>query len=355
MNPFIYGKPTFGEFFCSRKEQAEIVDALDKKLKVVVYGPSKMGKTSLLKQIENQKGSKFVFLDFKHIQSITDIEKKIIESFLEAETKDVKSILQSYAKYNPTFAIDSLTQEPVYKVTPSGYVSPKDISDALDLYNNFDNSTIVVLDNFQEIETVVTKDQYEEIMNHLLSMPNPWVIVYSSDPNGESTNLEQLKVAVNPVAVSEIEEDTYLKFVKNSINLNDSLIKEGIELAGPITGDRQQLFNALYEVIETDPNSNKNKINQALKLIFDRLNDNFEIVFNDLTLIQKKILKILSTSKDIKVYGKDFAVMVGPTANNTIVKTLQSLAKKKILYKDGKNFKFCNNFFKQWIRSNFKI
>ena len=78
----------------------------------------------------------------------------------------------------------------------------------------------------------------------------------------------------------------------------------------------------------------------------------------DLNFLQRCVVRCLAEDQHIKLYGKDFAEKTGldkPLHSAVVARTLESLIEQKIIYKDKKEYKFYNPYFKEWIDRNFRF
>lgn len=363
MNPFVFGKPATGEFFCPRPEIEAQLDSLIKaNEKIYIFGRSKMGKTSLVKEVSRKMSSThyLVYVDLKLLESAEDLERRIVLGLIESEMshKSHFEILQSYSSYNPAMTVDSLSGEPQFVVKKT---DETDVSEMVQFLNKFtpikDMTPIICFDNFQEIHSL-DKKVLNELINGLLNNKTmAHIFVETENLFEENSAASSLSSALPEIKVKSIDSKEYKTHVEKHLakfNPPAKLLDEAFKVAGENTGDRQQLFNALYESLEQDPAFNKNKLKIALKNVFAKTAESFELIFSDLTPVQKKILKALAFDEDAKIYSKEFSEKVGPTATNTIPKTLTALVRRKLLYKDGKQMKFGNVFFREWIKSSFQ-
>jgi hypothetical protein len=166
-------------------------------------------------------------------------------------------------------------------------------------------------------------------------------------------NENSLSVFLDP-----IPEDKYISFVKEKFAEQSIVLKEDVfpkiaSTAGRVTGDRQHFMYSLWEIKGDSQTIDTVHVSKALKNIFDKYKEFFDVMFEELTPLQRKILKLLAEDKESKIYSRQFSDRVGPVANNTIIKVVQALVKRRIIYKEGPYYIFSSPFFREWINQNF--
>lgn len=367
-NPFLYGKPVLGSDFCPRLEiEKKVEKILLSKGSLYLSGKHKIGKTSLIKHISDKiKNTHYlIHIDCRMVEDIAGIEKKIIQALLDAESNftDFKSILQKYAKYSPTMKLDHISGLVAFNVPTKKNIELDDLKQALSYVKICNNlKPIIFFDNIQELAKISDKNIMETLLNSLEENKESITIFSESeDLFKEKLSFKSCFDKITDVlTLDEIPLEEYLgfvqeKFKQRQINIPNHIGQELLKMSGGLTGERQLVFSSLWEVCSDGDTVDTIKVSQTLNNIFEKYQELYMALFEDLTPLQKRVLKLLAHDEDSKIYSKSFGEKVGQTANNTVVKIIQALSSRRLIYKQDSNYKFLNPFLREWIKINFPI
>lgn len=365
-NPFIYGKPVTNEDFCPRQALEESLEkVLKNEKKVYLTGKHKIGKTSLVKQVMQKVDKEFflVHIDLKFCETLENVENKVLESFLKAESdfRPHKEVLKYFSAYQPSMGFDELTSEVSFSLQKKSDGSLDSLKKSLDLLRAQGTLIpLVFLDNIQELpggkETL--KVFLDKAAEHKES---GFIFCETLDLFKEKLLFQETFIGLySHLEVDVLNDDLYLEFVQKRMNtkglvLNKNQFKEALEVIGDSSGDRQLFFATLWETLDENQEVTSLSLKQALRENFERYQDLYLAIFEDLTILQKRVLKLLASEKDPKVYSKAFSDKVGPTAGNTVTKVLLALSNRRLIYKDSSSYKFLNPFLKEWIKKHFPV
>ena len=88
----------------------------------------------------------------------------------------------------------------------------------------------------------------------------------------------------------------------------------------------------------------------ALRRLFSDEERAYTILLEIVTGQQLACLRALAEMGGAASLGGDFLVLTGIAANSSIQRALNSLVKKRILFRDGKLYRFCDPFFGEWVK-----
>lgn len=368
MNPFHYGKIVYGPDFCSREEEKKIKEAFNQGKMILINGKPKVGKTSLVYQaLRNIPGYALIHVDFKLIETLADVEKRIVSALIAEEVKTVpfKDVLVRYQKYNPSIKVDPTTNDISFSVPTRSGVTSNSIVDLLKNFMRERESIVPIffMDNIQGVMSLEDKEFLPVLMEYITSTRKiRYVIVESRDlfddkktVINEFSNENAEILYLNPLPLEKYQEYMSSRFTNEGCSLTQDLLTKFETVSGALTGDRQHLAYSLWEVRGEEKSLDTVFISKALNNIFDKHKEFFDVVFEELTPLQRKILRIMSSEFDAKIYSRSFIEQVGPVAGNTIVKTVQALVKRRIVYKEGPYYRFANPFFREWINLTFNV
>lgn len=366
MNPFHYGKIVYGDDFCPRAEEHKLKQAFESGKIVLINGKPKVGKTSLVKQVLRNFGSySLIHVDLKLIESLADVEKKIVLALIESEVKSTpfKDVLVKYQKFSPSIKVDSSTDDISFSIPVRSGVTSQSI---IDLLKNFMKETngktpVLFLDNVQGLLSLEDQEFLPVLMEYISQTRKiRYIIVESKDLFDEkktiinefaNDNVETMYLDAIPL--QDYRNYMLARFTAVGCSLKDDLLNKFDGISGTLTGDRQHLSYSLFEIRGEAQQLDTVHLSKALHNIFDKHKEFFDVIFEELTPLQRKILKIMSSDVDSKIYSRSFVDQVGPVASNTIVKVVQALVKRRIVYKEGPYYRFANPYFREWINSTF--
>lgn len=154
-------------------------------------------------------------------------------------------------------------------------------------------------------------------------------------------------------SVDEIEPVVFTKFIegrfkKGNRRISGLVLAKILEFADGVSGDVQELCEALWETTEPGAEISTGDFPSAFDLIFSRELGGYEAIVERLTPAQLTVLRALAERDDSQVYGNEFVMHVGlPTSSiRRIVGRLQS---DRLVFTRKGRYHFSNPFFKEWL------
>jgi len=191
-----------------------------------------------------------------------------------------------------------------------------------------------VFDEFQDILEINNADEAIALLRSKIQFHNNIAYVFvgsmrhKMDEIFTSSNSAFFKSAipltVDPIPYEEFSKFLVKKFQSGGRKVFGETLKQVFEIANNITGDIQQLCEALWEVTPEGDAVSSDKLKAALELIFSREQKSYETFVSLLTDFQLKCL----------------------TAVNRAITRMINI---NILFKSGKEIRFVNPFFKAWL------
>ena len=160
--PFIYGVSVSGENFTDRVEETKRL-ALDFEngMNVILISPRRMGKTSLVKKVQNQVNSskiRVVYMDIYDCRSEYDFYNKFATTILKETSGKMELFLDNVKQFLTRLSPKvSFSPDPNMDYSVSLGITPKDYSpeDILNLpeqiATKMDMHIVVCIDEFQQI------------------------------------------------------------------------------------------------------------------------------------------------------------------------------------------------------------
>ena len=366
MNPFRYGCVVDGEYFCPRpaleKELSRLISAGQN---IVIQGERRMGKTSLVCQtVRNMQKFKLLYVDLLGIRTIDDFCRKTTSAILSLDKRKsfLTSLIELFKKIRPTLSFDPMTANPTLSVDISSATPSDSIETILDAIEKISQKTkiCIVFDEFQDM-------LYLDNANSLLALLRSKIQFQSNIPyifmgSVRNSMAELFSNSRSPFYksaalfdIGKIDDEDFIPFLKERFrsenqNINDDTIKKIIELSGNVSGDVQELCDALWTVTNSKKEIADSDITDALELVFARESKSYTPILSQLTKQQLSVLKCIALLGGENPFSAEFIKASKISNASSIRKAILRLVNLDILYQNNGIYKFSNPFFKEWLK-----
>ena len=363
MRPFKYGCVVSGENFCPRPE-------LEKQLRefalagqnLVIHGPRRMGKTSLITHtIGQMKGMRLIYTDLYAIKTLSDFCSRVMKGISKAtsEVSFLKKALQLAFRLRPVMAVDPDGSTSI-SVDTRAAEEPESLGAVMSTLEKMtqDEKSCVVFDEFQDILNLDNaRGILAEMRSTIQFQENTAYFFTGSIRNAMMSIFDDMDSPFYKSAlaftVEEIEPRAFSAFIasrfaKGKRRIEDAVIQRILQFADGVSGDVQELCEALWETTEENDEITLVDFPKALELIFSRELGGYETVVERLTPSQSTVLKTLAIEKTIQPYSIEFMTKVGKTAS-TIRRVLDKLTADRVIFQKKSAYHFSNPFFREWL------
>lgn len=177
-NPFRYGsKVTGGAFFDRREIKKSMMNVLDGGNNVVLYGPRRYGKSSLVAEMIEDlraRGTVCVYLNMMNVASLGDFvlaySKAVYDQF-SPTVGALKSLSGFFKRIRPALALnDEGCPEMTFSFV-TGAVGAAELREVFDLPEKLrtkGQSVVIVIDEFQEVAELGLKGRFEQVMRSVI-------------------------------------------------------------------------------------------------------------------------------------------------------------------------------------------
>lgn len=177
-NPFRYGtKVTGGSFYDRCEIKSSMMNVLDGGNNVVLYGPRRYGKSSLVAEMIEElraKGTVCVYLNMMNVASLGDFilaySKAVYDQF-SPTAGALKSIAGFFKRVRPSLVLnDEGRPEMTFSFT-TGAVGTAELREVFDLPAKLQargQSAVIVIDEFQEVVELGLKGRFEQVMRSVI-------------------------------------------------------------------------------------------------------------------------------------------------------------------------------------------
>lgn len=366
MNPFKYGCIVAGDFFCPRplleKELRRLVESGQN---VVIQGERRMGKTSLVcEAVRKAKGWKLLYIDLLGIRSISDFCRKVTAavSALNRKRTFLARVADLIHRLRPTLTVDTITGSPTISIDAAASSTPDSVDDVLDMIAALarEERLCVVLDEFQDILNVENANGILATMRGKIQFqPETPYIFLGSVRNKMSEMFTNSRSPFYKSAalfdIGRIDDKDFTSFLIRRFKtgkrvVTPQLVKAILDIADRVSGDVQELCDALWASTTENAAPTEADLPTALDLVFAREAKAYIPAINKLTAIQMRVLKGIAENGGEKILSGDFLRAVNVPNAGSVRKSVLRLVDLDILYEFDGHYRFTNPFFAEWIR-----
>jgi uncharacterized protein len=364
-NPFRYGSVVSGGQFCGRERLIDqLIGSIEAGQNVLLQGERRIGKTSLAcETIRRMKKMRILPVNLMEVKSIDELCKRILHALLSLEHGGSRfdRLLKSLAYLRPVLTLNPVTGEPSVSFDAMAHLQADSIPEVLALIQKHHNEKPLVafLDEFQDVlnleEPRAVLAQLRGTIQHQADLPYLFagsirnrmdeIFNHPESPFFKSA----LTLSVEPLAPDEFGAFLAEKFATGDRRVRKEALDRVFALTEGITGDVQQFCEALWMVTEPGEEITEETLPRALNLVFTREQKSYELSLARLTAGYVRILNTLARLGGEQPNSSAFVRAAGASNASAVVPSLKRMADQKIVFQDGKRWRFTNPFFRAWL------
>lgn len=368
LNPFRYGKVVSTPFFTGReKEIKEITSTLFAGNNVILIGQRRLGKTSLIKQVLKEiNSSNSVYLDLYSIVSQKDFINKYAEEIFKTQKIPLKKLVKKISglikNITPSLTFNN-SGNPTWSFSISENAELDDtISEILDLPHKIINKNekfFVVFDEFQEINKLNGENFEKQLRSVIQNHDNISYVFLGSKSHllleMFSSKIRALYQSAKLINLKKIEADKMKKFIisrfeSTGFRIHDSLAEHIITSSDNIPYYVQYLAAQVWQLMSLSNDTNyENIIEIAIDSILDNQNDYYFLIYENLTVYQRAVLKAILHDQ-VNVFSIKYHKKHNLTSQSSTQRAVNALIEKSILEKNDSNYSFSDPFFCHWLK-----
>lgn len=306
---------TGGAFYDRREIKASMRNVLAGCNNVVLYGPRRYGKSSLVAEMMEElrlQGTKCVYLNMMNLASLSDFimaYTKAIYTELAPAVSALQHIVGFFQRIRPVIRMSDDGKPEMTFTFSSGTVGVAELREAFELPEKLRKSNmqiVIVLDEFQEVAEFGLGNRFEQIMRSVIENHSGIGYVFL----GSKTHLLKCMFAApsRPFYRSaqtfsltlppEDEGEQFLidKFASVGLKLDAAAAQKIVTLAGNVPYYLQALGSWTFRVA-TERGGGKihpADIDKAFELMYDAERDLFECLFRALPESQRLVARALA-------------------------------------------------------------
>ena len=365
MNPFRHGCAVDGEFFCPRPElERQLRSFAESGQNVVVHGERRMGKTSLIRHaIGGMKKMRMLYVDLYCIQTLSDFCRRVMNGISEANESMsfIKKAMSFVHQLRPSLSFDVNTGAPQISVDVRAANSPDSLGAVMGMIRRLakDERICVVFDEFQDILDIDRSDVVLAEMRSTIQFQPDTPYFFSGSVRNDMMRIfddsqspffkSAATFTVGPIGSSEFERFIAARFRKGDRKVGAEAVRMLIGYADSVTGDVQELCEAIWDTTEPGSEVTAKDIPRALDCVFAREGEAFGESVRQMTPLQVSVLRAFSALDTSSIFSEEFMQRVGTTSTGALRTAINRLVAKRIIYRFGGKYRFANPFFKAWL------
>lgn len=365
MNPFRYGCVVDGEFFCPRPELERQLRAFaDSGQNVVVQGERRMGKTSLIRHaIGGMRKMRMLYIDLYCIRTLSDFCRRAMNGIAEADESMpfIKKAMSFVHQLRPTLSFDVGTGSPQISVDARAADRPDSLGAVMGMIRRLakDDQLCVVFDEFQDILDIERADVVLAEMRSTIQLQADTPYFFSGSVRNEMMRIfddskspffkSAIPFTVGPIEASEFEKFILARFRKGDRRIDVETVRELVKYADSVTGDVQELCEAIWDTTAPKAAVTVDDIPRALDCVFSREGEAFGESVRQLTPLQVSVLRTLANLGTVGIFSGEFMQCVPTTSTGALRTAVNRLVAKRIIYPFGGRYRFSNPFFRAWL------
>ena len=364
MNPFKYGCVVAGENFCPRPDlERQLKDFARSGQNLVVQGARRMGKTSLVKHaIGSIRGMKLIYVDLYGVRSLAEFCERVMHGVAKAtdEMSFLKKALQFAFRLRPVIAVDPRDGSTTISVDARAAAEPNSLHAVMDTLEKLagDGKSCVVFDEFQDmlhlenakgvLAQMRSSIQFQADVPYFFmgSLRNEMMSIF--DDMDSPFYKSALTFSVGEIDRAEFSKFITARFDKGNRKIAQPVVARILDFADGVSGDVQELCEALWETSADGAEIVSDGIPAALELIFSRELGGYGAIYERLSAGQSAVLRALANDAGAKPYSIEFVSQVAmPTSS--IRRIITRLVDSRIIYSSKGAYRFSNPFFREWL------
>jgi len=365
MNPFKYGTIVSGRDFCGRKTLLkQIIGYIESSQHIAILGERRVGKSSAVYEaVLKSNECRLLYVDLLGSKSIDVLCRRILRAIviLEQKTKWFDKILKTLSYLRPSISVDPITSMPTVSFDASAEMKANSIPEVLTLIESLGRKRrlVVVFDEFQDILNLENSNEALALLRSNIQFQSdiPYIFVGSIRHKMDEIFTHHdspffksaIPLTVDPLPYEDFSGFLKKKFTTGQRKIDDKVLKKVFEIANNISGDIQQLCEALWEVTSEKDIISLDKLKNALELIFAREQKSYENYISLLTNIQFRCLMAIAREGGKSVFSVSFMKAAGFNNPSSVRRAVTRLIKLNILFESGGEYRFINPFFRAWL------
>ncbi len=368
-NPFEYGGIVTGEAFCNRAaERSDLLDAIRNHEKMFVFSERRFGKTSLVRSVLDKLPKKQTFSAFVDLwptddeaSFVTALAKAITASMSTSADKLLAASKNLFATLVPALTLNEEGKPEVSFGLHREAKMDRALEEVLAAPARIamKQNVVVVFDEFQQVleyqSDLVERKLRSVIQNH---RNVAYIFLGSRRHLMQKMFLDKARPLYRSgthYPLGPIAERHWAPFVRDHFraterSISDDLIHLVCEKTQGHPFYTQHLCHALWELCERKGKVSAELVDSATKLLLERENYAYTMLWESLALNQRKFLKGLAHERArIQPFSAEFIGRYGLGSGSNVQRAVDALLEKDVIDRDKGSFLISDRFFRLWL------
>lgn len=365
MNPFKYGIIVSRQDFCGRETLLkQMIGYIKSSQNIVIQGERRIGKSSAIHEaVQRCKGIRLLYVDLLGIKSIDALCKRILRAIIVLEQKAgfFDKIIKTLSYFRPSISVDPITSMPTITFDASVELKANSITEILSFIESLHKKKrlVVVLDEFQDILHLEDSREALALLRGKIQFQGDIPYLFAGSIRNKMDEIfshpdspffkSAIPITVDPLPYAEFSEFLKKKFATGKRRIDEDVLKKVFEIAHDIPGDIQQLCEALWAVTSDKGIIDRDKLKDALELIFAREQKSYENDLSLLTDFQTRCLLAIARVGGNSVFSVSFMKSAGVNNPSSVRRAVTRMISLNILFESKNEYRFVNPFFRAWL------
>lgn len=373
INPFKYGGIVREPYFADRsKEMSELIREMENLGIVFLVAPRRFGKTCLLFNLMDELNkldfcTAYIDLNaYPDVKSLAGAFTHLTTKALESNTEKLFKILSGFQRLRPRISIGhdgTLTGTVEVATDDKEAVSAllEGMRHAEKLAKKKGKRLVIIIDEFSDLPKY-DGQTLEKVMRSEIQQHDHIGYIFSGSEQSVMLSMIQDKTRAfyklgRIMDLGPIDRKTYLDFIydwliKGAYRVQKHDLEKIFELVGDVPYDIQRLSHALWETARETGNITNDLIHCLPMVVAEQDSPHYELLWQTASQQQKTLLMALSREPDTKPFSRKFQLTYGIGPSSSIKASLDSLVKKRILFKTIEGvYRFSDTFMPYWINA----
>lgn len=369
-NPFNTSGYIAPEYFCDRKSEAkQIMEAISSNRNLTLISIRRMGKTALLKHVENalpKKEFEVIYLDLLPTQSSSEFLNLLSSALISARNRErniIDKLVKTLSGLRPVISYDSLTGQPSVTLTVSSTNEAYDgMKMVLEIISGIKKRIVIVLDEFQQINFYEEKNIEALLRSIVQQFPSISFVFSGSNKHMLETMFTSTTRpffgSADILNLEEIPAELYGVFIKShfkagGMHIRQEDINEILQWCRLHTYYVQYFCNRLYASGINEINTDL--LNKIKVEILESFTPSFITFQKLLTKPQYDLLQAIAVENGVtQPHSGDFIEKYKLKVSSTVKASLDSLANKEVIVYYKNTWQVYDVFLMRWLEYYYK-
>jgi AAA+ ATPase superfamily predicted ATPase len=367
-NPFAFSNYVTGNSFCNRsKELSDLLKYIKGSQNVLLYSHRRYGKSSLIRQVFRNITDINLNVGAMHVElygttSEKDFITRTFQGLNQLESnfdKLLKSVGNALKNIKLNLSIDpasgGTSVSPVFEAIDEKTVL-KELMNILSKYSQ-KRKLVIAFDEFQEVAKY-TEPGFEKRLRSFIQQHSKICYIFSGSQKHLitemfNTNSRAFYKSAESFPLHRIETRNYIPWVQSlfsrkNVHLSAEFVKE---VVARFENHPMYIQNFLFHLWDQPVKKDftPEVIDKLENEIIERRSSEHIILWETLSINQKKTLKLILLNNGINLFNADALKSVNLKTGSLVTKALAALMKKEIIVKNGR-YMIQDIVFKKWLQ-----